>query len=450
MPEKTGAEAVAQNIAEAKEKATQAVEEVKSLNEGVKELAKGLVKSLTDGFASIKEKEATEEMKSLNAKLEEKSAEANNLKEKFKLFDAGQGIFGQKENTEEAKSFLKAFAKAMHSSSTVNVEEFKTIRITDPTSVGGFIPTSVNRGIVDVNAQPIITLIDDVDVLPSVNTLKEESFFLGYDSSVLDLDEAVEMDAATVKRTIEHSAIKIISRKEQASIAVSSDVMLSAMNGDSTALNVIDRNLQELNTKFLRKCVKKGFQDIIANANSSDTNKISKVVTTLDTVDEASMRKDLRNLPTNLKKQYIDSSILYISRSFLNALFAKEASDGHLPLEQFVYQNQLTYFLTPEKSYLVKTFEHNQVGDYFSLKDGTTAITTDYDPSASAGGNAGKLLAIVGDFKKGYKFQGSTVSRIGSDNSIRELLTGVVAAGLISYVAQGLGVKESLKVLYSK
>lgn len=432
--EKTGADLIVEKLSENKS-------QIESLTENVVNEFKSVGDKIALAFAETKSKEAQEEIKSLKDQIANKDNKIAALSS-----SGGVGL----SNGEEEKKSATAFAAAIKDKSVIRLEEHKAIRITDPTTTGGFFPNVVNRGILDVNAQPLITLLDDVDVLPAVNTLKEESFFLGYDSSLLDLDEANEMDPATAKKTIEHSAIKITSRKEQASILVSTDLMLSAYAGDATALNVVEKNLDELRMKFLRKNVKKGFQDIIANANSTDLNKIVKVESTLDTVDEISMRKDLRLLPTTLKKQYVNTSILYLSRKFLNAIFAKEATDGHLPLEQFVYRDGITFFLTPEKSYVVRTFEHDQIGDYLSLKDGTTSITTDYNPSASAGGNAGKLLAIVGDFKKGYKYQPSIAGTIGYDNSVREQLTGVVVAGMISYVAQGLGVRESLKVLYSK
>jgi len=446
MEPKTGAEAVAESIAEAKNSAAEAVVEVKSLGEGVKELAK----TLTEGFASIKEKEVTEEMKSLNAKLEEKSAEANNLKEKLKLADAGQGSFSEGVSEEETKS-ISAFTAAIEGKSKTRIEEYKSIRVTDPTVTGFFTKQGVNRGIVSTNEQPMVTLLSDVDVLPAVNTIKEESFIIGYDSSLLDLDEANEMTPAQIKEAIQHSKIVIQSRKETAKIPVSSDLILAARAGDRSSAQLVQRNLDELKQKFMLRCVKKAFKDIIDNANSSDTVRIAKFETATDDATAAdTLRQDLRNLPTKLKKNYVGSSIMFISRTFLNSIFSKQVSDGHLPLEQFEYRDGITYFLTPEKSYIVRTFEHDQIGNYKSLKDGSTVITADFNPAASAGGNAGVLLAMVGDFKKGYKYQPSTAGTMGYDGLISELLDGVVYAGVISYVAQGLAVKESLKVLYSK
>tara|TARA_R110000868_G_C10972986_1_gene771152 strand:- start:41031 stop:42347 length:1317 start_codon:yes stop_codon:yes gene_type:complete len=420
-------------LAKIKEKSEK--EEINSVE--IKSLKEDLIKTITEN--KISSNAAVLEQKSQLDAIEAKlNNPFNPVNEEKKL------------NETHLKEDIISICKAIDSRKQVRLEETKAIRITDATTTGGFIPSSVSRGLVDVNAQPELVLLSEIDNLPAVNTLKEESFFIGYDSSFLDLDGANEMDAADVSRLIELSIIKIVSRKEQAKILVSSDIMLSAAAGDVSAMEIVQRNLSELRIKFYLRVVKKVFADMINNANSSEVKKIVKIPTTTNNPTQtATLRENLRNFPSNLKKVYIGNSVMYLSRTYLDSIFAKESSDGHLPLEQFRYEGKITYFLTPGKAYRVETFEHDQIGTYKSLVDGTTDITTDYDPAALVGANAGKLLAIVGDFKKGYKHQPSTAGTIGYDSSISNLLDGAIPAGIISYVAQGLGVKEALKLLYS-
>ena len=108
----------------------------------------------------------------------------------------------------------------------------------------------------------------------------------------------------------------------------------------------------------------------------------------------------------------------------------------------------LQSFVTPEGIIPVRTFEHAQIGTYKALTDGTTDITADWVNASS--GNAGKLLAFVGDLKYAYKIVPSSIGLIGYDSNVSSLLSGATVAGKISYAAQGVVGSQGIKVLYAK
>jgi len=442
MPEKTGAEAVAQNIAEAKENAAAAAEEVKSLGEGVKALAE----NLKEGFASMKEIKETEEMKSLKSELERKSAEANNLKEKLKLADAGQGSIPGDISEEEVKS-IQALASKLVSKDRValNSEEYKSIRFTDASTTGGFIDSSRKMGTIDINKQPLATILEDVDVMPAVNSNEGSVVWDGFDESLVDMYDANEMDAAKLSEAVRQSLIKLSMNEVKSKMILSSRVIQNALAGGNQVAT-LNRNLTALESRYRRKLATKVFQDIIGFANGGKIFK--QITTTTNTPADEQGRVDLRLFPSKLKVDYVSGSVMYVSRAFLNALFSKETADGHLATEQFVFTDSgITLYVTPEKAIPVKVFEHNQIGDYKSLDDGSTSITADY---VSGGTNTGKLLAIVGDLNYAYKVIPSTMGTVGYDASISNIFDGAVPAGKISFAAQGVVAREAIKVLYSK
>ena len=443
MTIENGAEVIAKSITEAKEAANAAHSEVKSMGEVLKEGLAGFTKEIKEGFASMAEVKENEEMKSLKAQVEEKSAKLKNAEEKLKLADAGQGSFNVGE--EEVKS-LQSLASKIQAKEQISIdsEEYKAIRFTDATTTGGFIDNPRKMGVVDINKQPLITILEDVDFMPAINANEGSVAWDAFDESLVDMFDANEMDAAQLSEAVKDSLIKLSMEEVKAKMIVSSRVVQNALAGGNQVAN-LNRNLSALEGRYRRKLAAKVFQNIISFANAS---KIGKFASTSDNAPaDVTARQDLRLFPSNLKVDYVNNSIMYVSRTFLNALYSKEASDGHLCVEQFVFgDNGISLYVTPEKAIPVRVFEHAQIGTYKSLKDGTTSITADY---VNGGTNAGKLLAIVADLRYAYKVIPSTIGTVGYDASITNILAGSVPAGKSSYAAQGVVAREAIKVLYS-
>lgn len=267
----------------------------------------------------------------------------------------------------------------------------------------------------------------------------------GYDESLVDAYDANEMDAAQFSEAVKKSTIKLSMKEVKAKMILSSRVIQNVLaNGNQ--VSTLNRNISALNSRYDRKLASNVFKDVIAGVNASEISKVAS--TTNDAPADANARKDLRLFPSNLKLQYVAASVLYVSRYFLNALFAVEASDGHLPDEQFKFtDNGIQFFITPEKAIPVRVFEHSQIGTYKSLADGTTDITADY---VNGGENTGKLLAFVADLRYAYKMVPSTIGTIGYDASISNILSGSCPAGKVSFAAQGIVAKEAIKVFYGK
>lgn len=339
---------------------------------------------------------------------------------------------------------LKTLASVLNNKGQIDFakEEYKAIRFSDATTTGDFTGAPDKYGEIDVNKQPSTEILGDIDILPAVAKNDGDSAWDGYDESKVELFENNEMSPAQLSQELKKCEIKITMKTHSAKMFISSKVVTNP-----NELGTLDRNITSLNNKYDRKLAEQVFQDIIQAALKNEIEKVE--TSTADAPVSDTTREDLRLFPSKLKKNYSNNAIIYISRTFLNALFSKTVSDGHLPTEQFYYTaNGISNLVTPEKAYIVKTFEHNQIGDYKSLADGTADITTDYVPGGTS--NDGKLLAIVADLKYCYKLIPSSLGVIGYDPTIGTLLSGAVPAGKISYAAQGLVAKEAVKVFYAK
>jgi hypothetical protein len=242
--------------------------------------------------------------------------------------------------------------------------------------------------------------------------------------------------------------IELQQRKVKAAMAFSDDVIIASMNGGQ--LQVLNRNFNSLERKYDRKLQANVYQDIITNALAGAIGVTRFSSTTDDAPANAQAREDLRLFPSKLKIQYENSAVLYVSRTFLNAIFSKEASDGHLATEQFrTNDNGITFFVTGSgKAMPVRQFEHSQIGTYKSLADGSTDITADY---VNGGENTGKLLAFVADLRSSYKMVPSSYGYMDVDKSVKGILEdGFCLGGKVSYAAQGVVLKEGIKVFYGK
>lgn len=393
------------------------------------------IKSVGESFAnSLKEVfsgQQSEEIKSLKAELANKDEEIKSYKA-----DIGGINIANKKKELEHKSLI-SIANSINNHRTVNLEseEYKSISFHDATTTNNFSKPETPMGIFEIVKQPLVTILQDVGNMPAIAATEGQLVWDAYDESLLDFFEANEWDQAKNSDEVKYQRIKLQMRKEQAKMPISADVILNVMAGGNQA-EVLRRNLIALENKYNRKIAARVYQDIIITGG-----KISTA-----TSDLAVARENLRLFPTNLKTQYINNASLYVSRAFINALFSKAVSDGHLPTEQFVFSNGITYFVTPEKLYPVKVFEHNQIGNYKSLSDGSTDITADF---VAGGTNTGKLLAFVGDLNDSYKLIPSTMGTVGYDAGIGRILDQTVIAGKISFVAQGLIMQEGVKTLYS-
>ena len=390
--------------------------------------------NITKGLKEIFDAKSKEEIKSLNDKIA-------NQEEEIKSLNSGHGV-SEKRNEVESKSLI-AIASKLNNKEEIKLdsEEFKSIRFSDATTTGGFNDSSPRLGLIDINKQPVVTILNDIDVLPAVALNEGSVAWDGYDESLIDMYDANEMDAATESEVIKRSLIKLSMEEVKAKMILSSRVIQNVLaNGSQVA--TLNRNIVALNARYDRKLAAKVFQNIIAGVIAGDIGKVAS--TTADAPAVAQAREDLRLFPSNLKIQYVSGASMYISRSFLNALFSKEASDGHLAVEQFKYSdNGIQFFITPEKAIPVRVFEHSQIGK--SLVDGVASITTDY---VNGSDNTGKILAIVSDLKYAYKMVPSSIGTIGYDAGIANILSGSCPAGKVSYAAQGVIAKEAIKVFY--
>lgn len=431
MSEKNGAEMIVEKLDETKS-------QVQSLAEKTTEELKSVGDKITLGLKEVFESQAKEEVKSLKAQLANKD-------EELKSFRSGHGV--SKANVELEEKALRAIASKLHNKEEVNFnsEEFKSIRFSDATTTGGFDVAPIKMGEVDVNKQAVVTILGDIDVMPAVTANDGSVVWDGYDESLVDIYDSNEMDAAELSEAVKLSLIKLSMKEVKAKMAISSKVILNTMSGGNQVA-VLDRNLRALDSRYNRKLAANVFQDIITAANSSLVGKVAS--TTAEAPATAEARQDLRLFPSNLKVQYIPNAVMYVSRAFLNALYSKEASDGHLTTEQFVFGNNgITLYVTAERAIPVRVFEHAQIGTYKSLADGSTDITADYVNGSET--NTGKLLAIVGDLKSAYKLVPNTVGMIGVDTEIANVMNNTCIAGKVSYAAQGLILREAVKVFYA-
>lgn len=429
--QKSSADLIVEELKESKsqvaELTTKTVQELKSVGD-----------SITLGLKEAFEGKSKEEIKSLEDKLANKEAEIKSLR-------SGHGVSKIK-NELEVKSLTNLASKlAARDKVSIDSEEYKSIRFSDATTTGTFNDASPKMGEVDVNMQSTVTILNDIDVMPAQNANDGSLAWDGYDESLVDMFDANEMDAAQLSEAVKKSLIKLNMREVKAKMVISSRVIQNVLSNGSQVDN-LNRNLNSLEKRYDRKLASQVFKDIIANTNASLISKVPS--TTPEAPADAQAREDLRLFPTNLKVQYVPTSVIYVSRAFLNALYAKEANDGHLATEQFVFgANGVAFYVTAERAIPVRVFEHAQIGTYKSLADGTTDITTDYIKGSST--NTGKLLAFIGDLKYAYKLIPSSIGTVGYDAGISNILDGYCPAGKVSFVAQGIIANEALKVFYA-
>lgn len=349
------------------------------------------------------------------------------------------------EDEEEVKKSLTAIASKLKSKEAIDLGEVKSIRFTDATTTGGFFDSPVKMGEIDINKQPNTIILNDIDFMGAANANEGSVAWEGFDESLVDLYEANEMDAAQLSEAVQKSVIKLSMEEVKAKMIISSRVIQNVLSGGNQ-VSVLQKNLQALESRYRRKLAAKVFQNIISDVNKGNIGKVASTTAEAPANDQA--RQDLRLFPSNLKVDYVPSAVMYVSRAFLNACFSKEVSDGHLATEQFVTDaNGITAFVTPERAIPVRVFEHNQIGNYKSLADGTADITADYVNGSNT--NTGKLLAIVADFRSSYKLIPSTIGTVGYDASISKILDGSCPAGKVSYAAQGVVLREGIKVFYA-
>lgn len=411
-------------ISELSEKTT---EELKSIGDKI-------VLGIKEGFES----KSKEEIKSLEDKLANKEAEIKSLR-------SSHGVSKIKNDLEVKSLTNLASALASQKKVSIDSEEYKSIRFSDATTTGNFNDASPKMGEINVNLQSNVGILNDIDIMPAQNSNDGSLAWDGYDESLVDMFDANEMDAAQLSQTVKDSLIKLNMREVKAKMVISSKVIQNVLSNGSQVDN-LNRNLSSLERRYDRKLATQVFKDIIAKVNDSSVSKVAS--TTAEAPANAQTREDLRLFPTSLKVQYVSTSVMYVSRAFLNALYAKEASDGHLPTEQFIFgANGVVSYVTAERAIPVRVFEHAQIGTYKSLADGTTDITADYINGSAT--NTGKLLAFIGDLKYAYKLIPSSIGTVGYDGGISNILDGYCPAGKVSFAAQGIIANEALKVFYA-
>ena len=80
----------------------------------------------------------------------------------------------------------------------------------------------------------------------------------------------------------------------------------------------------------------------------------------------------------------------------------------------------------------------------FASTTNSIIITADAD-------NTGKLLAFVGDMRNSYKMIPSAFGYMDVDRTAKSILSdGFCLGGKVSYAAQGVVLKEGIKVFYGK
>jgi len=402
--QKSGADIIVEAL---KENKSQIESLAKETTEELKSVGETIALGLKEAFAA----QSKDEIKALNDKLANKEQELKSLR-------SGEGV--SKVNKEIEEKSLVSIASKLHNGSKVDIssEEYKNMaRFSDVTTVGYGVGTISMNEEIDVNKQPVVTILSDIDVLPAVADNEKTVSWKGYDKSLITIIEANETDPATLSKLVQNSLIELGQRKVKASMAFSDDVIIASMNGSK--LQVLRRNFDELEKAYNRKLGANVYQDVIKNALAGTANTEGGArfeSTTADAPADATTREDLRLFPSKLKIQYATSATLYISRAFINALFSKETTDGHLAVEQFIFANGIRRYVTPELDIPVRVFEHAQIGTYKSLVDGVADITTDY---VKGGENTGKLLAFVGDMKQSYKMVPSAFGYMDVDRSAK-------------------------------
>ena len=434
--EKTGADLIVEKLSENKS-------QIESMTENVVNEFKSVGDKITLAFAEVKSKEAQEEIKSLKDQIANKD-------NKIAALSSSGGVYAVKKDLEEKS--LASIALKLHNGGKVELssEEYKSLaRFSDVTSVGYSNPNIMMNEEINTNAQSVVTILNDIDILPAVADNEKTISWKAYDESLVDIFEANETDTATRSKLVQNSLIELGQRKVKASMAFSDDVIIASMNGSK--LQILRRNFDSLERKYDRKLAANVYQDVIKNALAGTANAVDGArfeSTTADAPANTQAREDLRLFPSKLKIQYATNATLYISRAFISALFAKETTDGHLAVEQFIFANGIRRYVTPDLDIPVRVFEHAQIGTYKSLVDGVADITADY---VNGGENTGKLLAFVGDMRNSYKMVPSAFGYMDVDRSAKSILSdGFCLGGKVSYAAQGVVLKEGIKVFYGK
>ena len=430
--ENKGAEMLAESITSGFSKVTQDLKsEFKSVGDNI-----------VLGLKSIEESKAKEEVKSLEAKL-------SHAEEELKSLRSGQGVGSEAQKQLEEKS-VKDFASAVLSNGKVKLENKSAIAFFDNSSAGLAVRDTY-RGEVNLNRQPLNKLFDYVDILPAMPVAKGDSVWDGYDETLVDINTVNEADGAPLSENVKFAEIKINYEEYTAKMTLTRSVLAEAQSGNALAVGKLSRNLTSLDNKFTRNVIKAAYRKI---ADATKAGKIQKVITSVAETpvitDENAIaaRRDLLNLVSNLKTDYVPRAAIGIDRTFLNGMFSQPTTDGHLALEIFeVAADGAVGFKTPEGVIPVFTFDHEQFGDYTTLAAGNALITSGYNLAGT--GNAGKILAILADFREGYKVAPSSLGEVGYDNTFASKLSGSIPAGKFSWIGHGIVVHECFKVLYS-
>lgn len=433
---KSGADVIVEALKENKS-------QIETLTEKTTEELKSVGDTIALGLKEAFAAQSKDEIKALKDTLANKESELKSLR-------SGEGLSVVKREVEEKS--LTSIASKLHNGGKVDLssEEYKSVaRFSDVTSVGYSNPNIMMNEEININALSVVTILSDIDILSAVADNDKTISWKGYDESLVDIFEANETDPAALAELVKNSLIELGQRKVKASMPFSDDVIIASMNGSK--LQVLSRNFGALERAYDRKLAKNVYQDVIKNALAGTANLDGGArfeSTTADAPADAQAREDLRLFPSKLKIQYATTATLYVSRAFINALFAKETTDGHLAVEQFIFSNGIRRYVTPELDIPVRVFEHAQIGTYKSLVDGVADITADY---INGGDNTGKLLAFVGDMRSSYKMVPSSFGYMDVDRTAKSILSdGFCLGGKVSYAAQGVVLREGIKVFYGK
>ena len=339
----------------------------------------------------------------------------------------------------------------------------------DNSDVGAFVPNTRILGELNINLQTVSPIVSLVSNINAGAIVAGDMGYKTFDESLVDMFESNESEGKPTTEQIKRGEIIIHVAQQSAKIKISDKTIHSIESGELIG-NPLMKLFGALENKYRKNIARQilnapatnqGIKGIFAMSQLSG----SKMKTVETAADNIVTLKDLGNLTSQIKIDYLRNSVMLVDRKILYEGYFNEAADGHLRLEQFDYSNGMIGLRTPEgviplvgvdSSYFDADVASNDGFANYKSFAGAGTILSGYTPSQYAAvpgatDNAGKAVAILADWKMAYSLANSSVVRLGYDQSFGNMLVnGFVWGGKIGYVGGAPTVEEAIAILTVK
>ena len=480
------AEKLATNLKETNENTKAILKSNAEISESLGKTAEAL-----SAIVSLTEKSLTAKSNQENEAIASLVSEVALLKSKS--MDKKSSSISQNDSELEKNTLetLKAFSNALtqKSSITIGTADFaekstfkpiydnmgrmvqKSMQTFDNSDVGAFVPNTRILGELNINLQTVSPIVSLVSNINAGAIVAGDLGYKTFDESLVDMFESNESEGKPTTEQIRRGEIIIHVAEQSAKVKISDKTVHSIESGELIG-NPLMKLFGALENRYRKNIGRQilngsdsglGIKGIFSIAHQSGSKM--KVVETA--ADNVVTLKDLGNLTSQIKIDYLRNAVMLVDRKVLYEGYFNEAADGHLRLEQFEYSaNGMIGLRTPEgviplvgvdSSYFEADVASNDgFANYKTFDGGSNIIKSGYTPSqyasvAGATDNAGKAVAILADWKMAYSLANSSVVRLGYDQSFGNmLLNGYVWGGKIGYVGGAPTVEETIAILTVK